>query len=708
MSFRLERKKAETDRVNNMDITSDFACLKVSVLEKVSRISATTKMDRITIGPKSAPYEEDFDKMDNIENEQNSCNVKSPQRTVTSPKNNTVSTLNGIHFSIKKILLESELQRKEEVRKEMDRRIQRMKENGRAIQEQMANSRSTMARERERRSEEKLAYLLAEEERIAEQDEIKRRHEQQLHAQRIQEQKEKLEQEMEEYRRRMKEKEELTKAVLIHRGQFTAKYCELMALSKICKDQEAFHVIFTAHTARIRDLIQRIEALDEKIRNEELLATDVNLSETLVYHFDDILNVFRTEIEKINAQYEEELTRKAQVASEVQPVEETDNVPVGDVIPSQQPDENNTVENRQDQNSGVISNSRNSDQEILVVPVNESVAPSISNAKPEDTAEDSACKERDRFGYVNQESLQMYVRSQQFLELYRNTCKNFLQSAATKKFRFECQKAINIPVNAISGVSEQHLRDKYDRLQNLLIGKLPPYVTQHPQGVIFCKNHLAKKIVSQGETLVSSKPEMAFPVAMIVVALWNEHPDFGELFLAHLHEACPFTVPIFLQQQEGQSNEDYYKSLGCKYSEDGAVEKQDKFLKRMSGLMRLYASITVTRQRKGVTKIHPHGLQNAWRWLTAVLNIEPRADISDLCATLLLDVLEVAGNVLWTAYPKQFYKLLALLMEQYYPRMRNVAGGGGGPLVRLEEFLNNALSNRTIRLANGMLPPNFL
>jgi len=141
-----------------------------------------------------------------------------------------------------------------------------MKENGRAIQKQMANSRSSMARERERRSEEKLAYFLAEEERIAEQEEIKRRHEQQLQAQRAQEQKEKLEREVEEYRKRMKEKEELIKTVLVHRGQFTAKYCDLMALSKTCKDQQAFSVVFTAHTARINDLIQRIEPLDEKIR----------------------------------------------------------------------------------------------------------------------------------------------------------------------------------------------------------------------------------------------------------------------------------------------------------------------------------------------------------------------------------------------------------------------------------------------------------
>lgn len=682
-----------------MDITSDFTHLKISVLEKASRISATIKMDRITIGPQSAMYEETSDKVDNIENKQNSCNIKSPQRINSSnPKLNVISTQNCNHFSLKKILLETELQRKEEVRKKIQRRIQRMKENARTIQEELANTHLLMERERERRSKEKLAHFLAEEERQAEQEQIKR----QLQEQRVQEQKEKHKREMEEYRKRMKE-EELTKIVLVYRDQFTAKYCDLVALPKTCKDQQAFNVISMTHISRIKELIQGIEALDDKIRKGELVATDENVIKTLVCHMDDLLNIFRIDTEKINTQYEAELARKAQAASEIQSVEETDNVPVNDTMPSQQSnaEKNNAVENKEDQSS-VITN-----QEVVVASVNESVTPSVSDLKSEKAVKDIVCKKGDLFEYADQESLQIYARSQQILKLYRETCKDLLQSAATKKFRFECQKAINIPVNAISSVSKEHLRDKYDRLQNLLIGKLSPNVTQHPQGVIFCKNHLAKKIVSQGETLVSSKPEMAFPVAMIVVALWNEHPDFGELFLAHLHEACPFTIPLFLQQQEGQSNEDYYKSLGCKYSEDGTVEKQDKFLKRMSGLMRLYASITVTRQRKGVTKSHPYGLEHAWRWLSAVMNIEPRVDICDLCATLILDMLEVAGNVLWTAYPKQFHKLLMVLMEHYFPRMRNVAGGGG-PLVRLEEFLNNVLTNGTIRLANGMLPPNFL
>lgn len=113
---------------------------------------------------------------------------------------------------------------------------------------------------------------------------------------------------------------------------------------------------------------------------------------------------------------------------------------------------------------------------------------------------------------------------------------------------------------------------------------------------------------------------MAFAIAAVVVALWNDSPEFGELLLANFRVTCPFIVPAFFPQGEGQSNEDYYRSLGYKYSEDGTVERQDKFLKRISGLLRLYASIFVTLQRREVTQAHPHGLQNAWRWLAAMLN----------------------------------------------------------------------------------------
>jgi len=100
------------------EIMSGFTCFKISALKKVSHISSNSyaSINHVTIGPKSALDKDKTDKFENIENEQNSCNIKSPQKTSNSLKYNTVSTSNGIQFSMKKILLESELQRQEEVR----------------------------------------------------------------------------------------------------------------------------------------------------------------------------------------------------------------------------------------------------------------------------------------------------------------------------------------------------------------------------------------------------------------------------------------------------------------------------------------------------------------------------------------------------------------------------------------------------------------
>jgi hypothetical protein len=63
----------------------------------------------------------------------------------------------------------------------------------------------------------------------------------------------------------------------------------------------------------------------------------------------------------------------------------------------------------------------------------------------------------------------------------------------------------------------------------------------------------------QGEHTVSSKPEAAFAIAAVIEALWADFPDLGQLILGHFYRECPYLVPIFMPQVEGQSNEDYYK-----------------------------------------------------------------------------------------------------------------------------------------------------
>nr|CAD7569411.1 unnamed protein product [Timema californicum] len=229
------------------------------------------------------------------------------------------------------------------------------------------------------------------------------------------------------------------------------------------------------------------------------------------------------------------------------------------------------------------------------------------------------------------------------------------------------QKAVNVPVNAISHVSSAHMTDKYIKLSRLIsgqpveVGGSTVSASRHPQGVAFCKNLLAKKFVAQGELTVSSKPEAAFAIAAILVSLWVQFPDFGQLVLAHFHRECPYLVPLFMPQVENQSNQDFYKSLGYRYSEQGEVEKQPKFLKRMSGVMRLYTAIMVTRlRRQDQNKPHPHGLKQAWRWLVCMLNLEPKPDI---CATLILDFLEVSGYMMFATYGKEFQKLLHIILS---------------------------------------------
>ena len=144
------------------------------------------------------------------------------------------------------------------------------------------------------------------------------------------------------------------------------------------------------------------------------------------------------------------------------------------------------------------------------------------------------------------------------------------------------------------------------------------------------------------------------------------------------------------------------RSLGYIYT-DGVIEKQDKFLRRMSGMMRLYASMLVSKPVEN--KPHPHGIDHAWAWLTRVMNIEPFPDIT---ATMIHDMLQVTGNMLNQTYKKQFIKLLMTLIVDFMPKIKAVTlSGSGGPYTRLQIFLEKTISEKKISPPEGMLPTNF-
>lgn len=234
----------------------------------------------------------------------------------------------------------------------------------------------------------------------------------------------------------------------------------------------------------------------------------------------------------------------------------------------------------------------------------------------------------------------------------------------------------------------------------MLLGDNRIDLLKHPQAVAFCTDLLAKKFVLQGDLMVSNKPEIAFLYGAVIVALWNDFPDFGKLLLAYFYKDCPYLVPWYVPRSTGEPNEEYFINQGYKYT-DGVIEKQDKFLKRMTGIMRLYSAIFVTKAKRGQTG-NPHGMKEAWRWFASILNLEPRIDIT---ATVIHVFLENVGFCMIGTYGKMFRKVMKFLVEKYLPVLSK--NDSGGPVTRLMVLLEEYKKRGDFEVPSGVLPNNF-
>ncbi|KAI5635888.1 GLE1-like domain-containing protein [Phthorimaea operculella] len=324
-------------------------------------------------------------------------------------------------------------------------------------------------------------------------------------------------------------------------------------------------------------------------------------------------------------------------------------------------------------------------------------------------AEKAKAEEAKKSGplFYSAKNYEYYLELHKYLDEYESRYKDLLENVNLKKFRFDCQKAVNTPVNALSSVSGSHIRDKFEKLSKLLRGErvqvldIFVQVTQHPQGLFYVTALLAKKIVKQGDLLISSNPEAAFPLAAVTVALWAQFPEFGKLLEAYFHRHCPYLVPMFLPQKEGQTDKEFYLSRGYTYNDEGVVEKQDKFLKRMSGIFRLRCAIWIAKTPRFLNTPNPHGLRYGWQWLASFINLKPEPDIS---ATLLHDFFNVCGSEFLKHYGRQFLKIIKLISTDYLAILQNI--DEGGPKTRLEVFLQTVLKTGHIPPPSGLLPPN--
>jgi len=281
----------------------------------------------------------------------------------------------------------------------------------------------------------------------------------------------------------------------------------------------------------------------------------------------------------------------------------------------------------------------------------------------------------------------------------------FGNDPTTKVFRQNVIKVINTLVNTISTTNVTHLTDKYNKLNALLSGKLvcvantQVMIGENKEALAFCMQTLATKIVNYAEEVICVKTQAAYEIATIITKLWNVHQQFGKILFAEMKQKCPLLVPFYYPIAKHLNCEQIdHKSFGYKFDSLGNVESDAKYLQRMTGIIRLYASLIVTSSKCDQPVI---GLSQAWIFVAGTLNQNPVADIT---ATILVEFLKIVGFAMHQGYGNQFIKLLQYINTHFVKKIILVTPeGNGGPITRLNSFLSRSLCTGSIEEPKGIL-----
>lgn len=254
-----------------------------------------------------------------------------------------------------------------------------------------------------------------------------------------------------------------------------------------------------------------------------------------------------------------------------------------------------------------------------------------------------------------------YTELMQFLSEKQNATRHFREAEQFQELRFRLKVAVNGPINHLNEQNKNSLIEGFQKLQSLLSGqkvsgsKGEVSVTEHPEATDWTKLRIAEKLIDVGD----KKKEAVYFIAAITVALWQQFPDFGQMFLAQLFKECPFLVPHKPGQMTNQSDIDFLRSWGYRVTDK--AEEYKIYQDRTSNYAQLLAAVWITSSRRNITAPHPYGIDNGWTYLVNIM----RSDPDPMYLHFIDKVFEIAGSTLQSTYGHQFKKLVFLVHNSY-------------------------------------------
>ena len=262
---------------------------------------------------------------------------------------------------------------------------------------------------------------------------------------------------------------------------------------------------------------------------------------------------------------------------------------------------------------------------------------------------------------ITPSAAQFHQRCAEKLAAALETVRPFVEDRAMRDIKRPIDKFITLNVQQISATLDQ-VRNKAQALATFIS-------RHHDIQRTYALVTLASKLMSQCEVQITRLHAFAFPLAEVAVAVGAAHPDFLDILVARLHDACPLSVPMYYGFRAGGNEVEYLRLMKYKIPsaddaaaaaaspQDQQVESTDEYLGRMQGYVMLYAAIT-----QSDNPANPHGLRHAWEYLARLLNGLPPNRVT---AAALDAFLKVTGYKLYAVYKGQFMKLLKLV-EGYF------------------------------------------